>query len=63
MSAVRTDYVFDVYEIFVVEVMSFFIYVSIYAQGMADTIDRFPFGLVWPDGCPFKDEIIPDATW
>ena len=41
--------------------MSFFIYVSIYAQGMADTVDRFPFGLVWPDGCPFNDEIIPDA--
>ncbi len=43
--------------------MSFFIYVSIYAQGMADTIDRFPFGLVWPDGCPFKDERTPNAMW
>ena len=43
--------------------MSFFIYVSIYAQGRADTIDRFPYGLVCADGCPFKDERTQNAMW
>ena len=43
--------------------MSFFIYLSIYAQGMKDTIDIFPFGHVWADGCPFKDERTPNAVW
>ena len=43
--------------------MSFCISVCIYAQGMADTIDRFLFGLVWSDGCPFKDERTPNAMW